>query len=177
MHQRINEKFMLSGVSIVDPDSTFISYDVKIGLDSVIYPFKVIDRDVTIGKRCFIGPFAHLRSGSRLSDEVTAGNFLEVVRAKIGANTFVKHFSYLGDSVIGAGVNIGAGTITANFDGLNKRETVIKDKAMIGSDTILVAPVKVGKQAITGAGSVIINNVPDKRIAVGVPARILKKGK
>jgi len=177
MQKRINEKLMLAGVTIVDPDSTFISYNVLIGVDSVIYPFTVIDRDVTIGKRCFIGPFAHLRSGSRLSDEVTAGNFLEVVRTKIGANTFVKHFSYLGDSSVGSGVNIGAGTITANFDGVNKGETIIKDKALIGSDTILVAPVKVGKQAVTGAGSVVINNVPDKMVVVGVPARILKKGK
>jgi bifunctional UDP-N-acetylglucosamine pyrophosphorylase/glucosamine-1-phosphate N-acetyltransferase len=140
----------------------------------VIYPFTVIERDVKIGKRCFIGPFAHLREGTRVLDDVTLGNFIETTRTKIGAKTFIKHFSYIGDTSVGSNVNIGAGTVTANFDGRSKHSTVIKDNAMIGSDTILVAPVKVGKSAVTGAGTVVIRDVPDNKKAVGVPARILK---
>ena len=175
MQQRINEKFMQGGVSVVDTYTTFINYGTEIGRDSVIYPFTVIERNVKIGKRCSVGPFAHLREGTKVSDDVTLGNFIETTRTNIGAKTFIKHFSYIGDTVIGAGVNIGAGTVTANFDGRSKHTTVIKDNALIGSDTVLVAPVKVGKGSLTGAGSVIIKNIPDNRKAVGVPARILKE--
>jgi bifunctional UDP-N-acetylglucosamine pyrophosphorylase / glucosamine-1-phosphate N-acetyltransferase len=171
----INDKLMQDGVTLVDPASTFVNFGTKIGKDTVIYPFTVIERDVKIGKRCFVGPFAHLREGVRLADDVTAGNFIEMVRSLIGAKTFVKHFSYLGDSSVGANVNIGAGTVTANFDGKNKNFTVIKDNANIGSDTVMVAPVKIGKSAITGAGAVVTKNIPDKTVVVGVPARILKK--
>lgn len=175
MQGRINEEFMLSGITIVDPGSTFISYGTKIGKDTVIYPFTVIERDVKIGKHCYIGPFAHLRGGTQLSDDVTLGNFIETTRTKIGAKVFAKHFSYIGDTQLGARVNIGAGTVTANFDGRNKHNTIIKDDAMIGSDTILVAPVVVGKSVKTGAGAVVIRNIPDNKIAVGVPARIIDK--
>ena len=175
MQKRINEKFMLAGVSIIDPATTFINFGTKIGLDTVIYPFTVIERDVKIGKRCFLGPFAHLREGVRLGDDVTAGNFIEMVRSRIGNKTFVKHFSYLGDSSVGANVNIGAGTVTANFDGKNKHYTSIGDNVNIGSDTVIVAPVKIGKFAATGAGSVVTRNIPDKTVVVGVPARILRK--
>ncbi|MFA4989345.1 MAG: NTP transferase domain-containing protein [Candidatus Omnitrophota bacterium] len=175
MQQRINEKLMRSGVTLMDTCSTFISYGTKIGRDSVIYPFTVIERDVKIGKRCSVGPFAHLREGTRVSDDVTLGNFIEINRTAIGAKTLIKHFSYIGDAVVGARANIGAGTVTANFDGRSKHTTVIKDNALIGSDTILVAPVKVGRGALTGAGAVIIKNIPDNKKAVGVPARILKE--
>ncbi|MDD5060432.1 MAG: NTP transferase domain-containing protein [Candidatus Omnitrophica bacterium] len=175
--KNINEKFMNNGVTILDPESTFISFGTKIGVDTVIYPFTVIERGVRIGKRCSVGPFAHLRDNVELKDDVTAGNFIEMVRAKIGSKTFVKHFSYIGDSFVGSNVNIGAGTVTANFDGVNKNNTVIKDNVKIGSDTIIVAPARIGKSAVTGAGSVITKNIPDNAVAVGVPARILKKGR
>ncbi|MDD5281214.1 MAG: NTP transferase domain-containing protein [Candidatus Omnitrophica bacterium] len=175
MQARISEKLMQDGVSIIDPASTFINFGTIIGIDTVIYPFTVIERGVKIGKRCSVGPFAHLREGVELKDDVTAGNFIEMVRAKIGAKTFVKHFSYIGDSSVGSCVNIGAGTVTANFDGLRKNNTVIRDKANIGSDTVIVAPVKIGKHAVTGAGSVITKNIPDNTIVIGVPARILRK--
>jgi len=175
MQRRINDKFMQDGVTIVDPDSTFINFGTKIGMDTVIYPFTVIERDVKIGKRCLVGPFAHLREAVRLGNDVTAGNFIEMVRAKIGAKTFVKHFSYIGDSSVGASVNIGAGTVTANFDGLKKNYTIIKDKVNIGSDTVIVAPVRIGKSAVTGAGSVITKNIPDNAVVAGIPARILRK--
>ncbi len=177
MQHRINAELMQKGVTIIDPDSTFISYGTQVGRDSTIYPFTVIERDVKIGRHCFIGPFAHLREGSRLQDDIVVGNFVEIVRSKLSRRTLVKHFSYLGDSQIGHSVNIGAGTVTANFDGRKKNITVIKDKAFIGSDTVLVAPVKVGKSARTGAGTVVVKNknVPNGATVVGVPARPLKK--
>ena len=175
VQKTINDKLMQEGVTIIDSASAFINFGTKIGKDTVIYPFTVIERDVKIGKRCFVGPFAHLREGVRLGDDVTAGNFIEMVRSRIGTKTFIKHFSYLGDSSVGSNVNIGAGTVTANFDGKNKNYTVIKDNVNIGSDTVIVAPVKIGKFAITGAGSVVTKNIPDKAVVVGVPARILNK--
>ncbi len=175
MQRRINEKFMLDGITIIDPDSASIDYGVKIGLDTVIYPFTVIEKNVKIGKRCFVGPFIHLREGTRLENDVTAGNFLEVVRSSVSSGTFMKHFGYIGDSRIGRMVNIGAGTVTANFDDGKKNITVIKDKAFIGCDTVLVAPVKIGKAAKTGAGTVVTknNDVRDGAVVVGVPARPL----
>lgn len=179
MQRRLNEEFMRKGVTIIDPASSFISYGVSIGQDTVIYPFTVIERDVKIGKRCIIGPFVHLREGTRLDDDVFTGNFLEIVRSKLGSKTLIKHFAYIGDSNIGRGVNIGAGTVTANFDGKKKSVTIIKDKAFIGSDTVLVAPVEVGKGAITGAGSVLLknNNVGDGQVVVGMPAKPLSRTK
>jgi bifunctional UDP-N-acetylglucosamine pyrophosphorylase/glucosamine-1-phosphate N-acetyltransferase len=175
MQGRINEGLMQKGITIIDPATTFIGYGAKIGQDTVIYPFTVIERNVKIGKRCFIGPFAHLREGTVIEDDVVVGNFSETVRTRLGTKTLVKHFSYLGDSRIGRHVNIGAGTITANFDGVKKHTTVIKNGSLIGSDTVLVAPVRVGKQAVTAAGSVVVKDVLDKTTVVGIPARILKK--
>jgi len=177
MQQRINEELMKNGITIVDPETAFISFGTEIGSDTTIYPFTVIEKDVKIGKRCKVGPFAHLREGSRLQDDVAVGNFIEIVRSRLSRRAVAKHFGYLGDSLIGRYVNIGAGTVTANFDGRKKNVTVIKDKAFIGSDTVLVAPVKIGKGAVTGAGSVVVKNknVPDRTVVVGVPARVLKK--
>lgn len=176
MQKRLNNEFMKSGVTIVDPGTAFINYGVKIGRDTVIYPFTVIESNVKIGKRCFIGPFIHLREGTHLEDGITAGNFLEVVRSKISSGTFLKHLGYIGDSRIGRDVNIGAGTVIANFDGKKKNITVIKNKAFIGCDSVLVAPVKVGKGARTGAGAVVTKNknIPDGVTVAGVPARPLK---
>ncbi len=177
MRRKILNDLMLSGVTIVDPESTHIDRDVVIGQDTVIRPFTVIENDVTIGKNCRIGPFCHLRPGTRLADHVEIGNFTEVSRTSIGDKTLMKHFSFMGDAVIGKNVNIGAGSITANYDGKNKHQTKISDNAFIGSDSILVAPVSVGKGSMTGAGSVLTKkrSVPDGCIAVGVPARIFSR--
>lgn len=177
MQLRLNEEFMRQGVTIIDPASTFISFGARIGRDTVIYPFTVIEKDVRIGKFCFIGPFVHLRDNTRIADAVTIGNFVEVTRSKLASQSIVKHFGYLGDSLIGHSVNIGAGTVTANFDGKKKQVTVVKDRAFIGSDTVLVAPVKIGRGAQTGAGAVVVKNkdVPDGATVVGVPAQLLKK--
>jgi bifunctional UDP-N-acetylglucosamine pyrophosphorylase/glucosamine-1-phosphate N-acetyltransferase len=177
MQKRLNEELMQRGVTLVDPDSSFISYGTKIGQDSTIYPFTVIERNVKIGKRCRIGPFVHLRENTEIQDDVAVGNFLEIVRSKISSHSRAKHFCYIADSRIGGKVNIGAGTVTANFDGKKKSSTIIKNGAFIGSDTILIAPVKIGKGAITGAGSVVLKNknVADNTVVVGVPAKTLKR--
>ena len=177
MQRRIHEALMKAGVAIIDPDSTFISYNAKIGRDTVIYPFTVIEKDVRIGKFCSIGPFAHVREVSRIEDGVHIGNFVEIARSRVKRNTSIRHFGYIGDSRIGKMANIGAGTITANFDGKKKNATVIKDKAFIGSDTVLIAPVTIGRNAVTGAGSVVTRNtnVPEGATVVGVPARVLKR--
>jgi bifunctional UDP-N-acetylglucosamine pyrophosphorylase/glucosamine-1-phosphate N-acetyltransferase len=103
------------------------------------------------------------------------GNFAEICRSRLGKNVRAKHFSYLGDAVVGDNVNIGAGTVVANYDGKNKHKTIISKNAFIGSDTILIAPVNIGKGAITGAGSVVTKNVKPKAVVVGVPAKVLKK--
>ncbi len=177
MQRRIQDVLMKNGVTIVDPDTTFISYGVEIGQDTTIYPFTVIEKDVKIGFQCFIGPFAHLRPGTRLDNNVSVGNFIEIARSRLAGKTRAKHFGYIGDSKIGRSVNIGAGTVTANYDGKTKNRTQIGDRAFIGSDTILVAPVKIGKGAKTGAGSVVTRgkNVADNTVVVGVPAKPLKK--
>lgn len=176
---KILRRFMHRGVTIQDPQTTHIDEDVKIGEDTVIRPFTVIESDVRIGRRCLIGPFCHLRPGTRISEGVEIGNFTEVSRTKIGEKSLMKHFGFLGDAKLGRRVNIGAGTVTANFDGKNKNKTAILDDAFIGSDSILVAPVKIGKKAATGAGCVVSrgHHVPDGKVAVGVPARVIARRK
>jgi bifunctional UDP-N-acetylglucosamine pyrophosphorylase/glucosamine-1-phosphate N-acetyltransferase len=175
MRQRILDDFLNRGVKIVDPKTTFIQNGVSIGKNSIIYPFTFIDKGVIIGRNCLLGPFVHLRKGTCIKDNTQIGNFVEINRTKIGNNVKVKHFSYLGDAFLGNEVNIGAGTVVANFDGKFKHKTVIEKQAFIGSDTVLVAPVKIGKAAATGAGSVVTKNVKAKTVVVGVPARVLKK--
>ena len=166
------------GVSIRDPKTTTIDAGVKIGKDTVIYPHTVIEEDSVIGKNCKIGPFARVRGASSVGDECIVGNFVELVRSKVGSGTYIKHLSYVGDAQVGSSVNIGAGTITANYDGKNKHKTVIKDRAHLGSGTVLIAPVVVGRGAKTGAGAVVTKktNIPDGCVFVGVPARNIEKG-
>lgn len=179
IRRRIIETHLANGVTIEDPATTMIDHGVTIGQDSVIHPCTVIERDVSVGKRCSIGPFARLRSGVSVGDDVRLGNFVELVRTKVGARTRVNHVTYLGDAIVEDEVNIGAGTITANYDGAQKSQTHIGKGAFIGSDTVLIAPVKVGAGAITGAGSVVTkaHDVPPKRVVVGVPARLVEPAK
>jgi bifunctional UDP-N-acetylglucosamine pyrophosphorylase/glucosamine-1-phosphate N-acetyltransferase len=174
---RIQAKHMSSGVTIIDPLTTFIEAGVTIGRDTLLYPMTVIHTDVRIGKNCSIGPMAHIRPGTWIDDGVEIGNFTEVSRTRIGRGVFQKHFSFLGDAVIGQGANIGAGVVTANFDGVNKNKTFIGPQAFIGSDAILVAPNKIGARAVIGAGSVLPKgkNIPAGMVAVGIPARVIKK--
>ncbi|MBI4355235.1 MAG: bifunctional N-acetylglucosamine-1-phosphate uridyltransferase/glucosamine-1-phosphate acetyltransferase [Candidatus Omnitrophica bacterium] len=178
MRQRILERLMAQGVTIIDPANTWIDADVVIGQDTTILPYVFIESGVRIGRRCRIGPFARLRSGVRLGDEVRVGNFTELVRSTVGRGVKMNHFSYLGDATVGAKTNIGAGTVTANYDGRRKSKTRIGAGAFIGSDTVLVAPVSVGAGAVTGAGCVVPRGrVPAKAVVVGVPARPLRKSR
>jgi bifunctional UDP-N-acetylglucosamine pyrophosphorylase/glucosamine-1-phosphate N-acetyltransferase len=192
LRRRLLEGLMLGGVTIVDPDSTFIDATVSIGQDTVIEPFTVIKGETRIGAECRIGPhvhiedarvgdrsdcgpFAKLRPGTEIAEDVHIGSFAELVRSTVGRGSRVPHVSYLGDTDLGADANIGAGTITANFDGTNKNRTEIGDGAFVGVDTMLVAPVKLGKQSRTGAGSVVTKDIPDGATAVGVPARVVRR--
>lgn len=171
MQKRINEKHMLNGVTIVDPSTTYISSDTEIGQDTVIFPSTYIEGKNKIGKNCKIGPCAHLRGGVEIADNVKIGNFVEVKKSKIGPNTNAGHLSYIGDSEVGAHVNIGAGTITANYNPLTKEKstTILKDKVKIGSNTVLVAPVTIEEGANVGALSVITKNVPQWALAITRP--------
>ena len=208
LRQRINETWMLAGVTVVDPRYTTIEPGVTIGQDTVIWPNTYLRGSTTIGEACevgpnciitdtrigrecrivlsvlekavledrvHVGPFAHLRAGAHLADGVHMGNFGEIKNSHLGPGTKMGHFSYVGDATIGAGVNIGAGTITCNYDGERKHPTEIGDGAFIGSDTLLVAPVRVGEGASTGAGAVVTRNVPPNTLAVGMPARAIRK--
>jgi len=200
LRKRTNEKLMLSGVTIVNPEVTYISPRVSIGADTVIYPNTFIYGNTKVGKDCKIGssvwiedseigddvtiafssyiikaliedkskigPFAHLRPESQILSGAKIGNFVEIKKSKIGRGSKVPHLSYVGDASIGEGVNIGAGTITCNYDGFHKHETIIEDNVFIGSDTMLVAPIKVGKGATTGAGSTITKDVPPGALAI-----------
>ncbi len=168
---------MAEGVTIEDPGTTTIHPGAKIGRDTVIKSNTVIESGVVIGKRCQIGPFARIRPGTSISDDAEIGNFVELVRTAVGKGTKVKHHTYLGDAIVGKDVNIGAGTITANYDGKSKNKTVIDDGAFIGVGAILISPVKIGSRATVGAGCVVPkkHNVPPGATVVGVPAKVLRK--
>jgi len=207
LQRRINEKWMMAGVSIPDPSTVYISPDVQVGQDTVILPHTHLQGKTEIGQGCTvgpntiviesrignnceilssvvefavmedqvdIGPFSHLRKGAHLAEGVHLGNFGEVKDSYLGTGTKMGHFSYIGNAKIGRNVNIGAGTITCNYDGQKKHQTEIENDVFIGSDTMLVAPVHLGKKARTGAGSVVTRDIPDDSLAVGVPARIRK---
>ena len=131
--------------------------------------------DSEIGSNCSVGPFAHLRMNALLEDKATVGNFVEVKKSRLKRGTKAMHLTYLGDATIGERTNIGAGTVTCNYDGVNKHETIIEDDVKIGSDTMLVAPVRVGSRSVTGAGSVVTKDVPPDSLVAGVPAEVKKK--
>jgi bifunctional UDP-N-acetylglucosamine pyrophosphorylase/glucosamine-1-phosphate N-acetyltransferase len=177
LRKKILDQLMARGVTIVDPATTYVENDVSIGQDTVLYPCTYIHHGVKIGRNCSVGPFARLRPGTRLADHVSVGNFAEVSRSVLGRGVNMKHFSFLGDTTVGSGANIGCGTVTANYDGKNKNKTSIGPGAFIGCDTVLVAPVKVGKGSKVGAGSVVPagRDIPAGKLAVGIPARVIKK--
>lgn len=212
MHDRVLDRLMADGVTIVDPANTYISGTVEIGRDVTIYPFTYIEGYTRIGARTVIGPnayiseseieedvvivmsylsssivragshvgpFSHLRPEALIGENVRIGNFVEVKKSIIEDGSSVGHLSYIGDAKIGKGVNIGAGTITANYDGREKHETIIEDGASIGSGTVLVAPVRVGRQAKTGAGAIVPSrrDIPPHAVFVGVPATEIKPKK
>jgi bifunctional UDP-N-acetylglucosamine pyrophosphorylase / glucosamine-1-phosphate N-acetyltransferase len=201
---QIAERHMLSGVTIVDPATTFIGVEVELGADVRIEPFSTLEgrtevaseavigpgshlRDARIGPRssiwrsvieesivaedCVIGPYTHVRPGCEIGPACRIGNYAELKNARVGAGTDAHHFSYLGDAEIGERVNIGAGAVTANYDGTRKNTTRIGDGAFIGVDTMLRAPVTIGPGARTGAGSVVTRDVAAGKTVVGMPAR------
>jgi bifunctional UDP-N-acetylglucosamine pyrophosphorylase/glucosamine-1-phosphate N-acetyltransferase len=209
LRERKLRELMLSGVTIIDPATTYIHCEVEVGQDSVIHPQVIIEGasrigsgctvqswtrlkhvqigdDVTVRNSCVIedstisdgatvGPFARLRAGAEIGERAHIGNFVEVKKSKIGRGTKASHLTYLGDATLGERVNIGAGTVTCNYDGVRKNKTIIEDEVKIGSDTMLVAPVRVGRRSVTGAGSVVTKDVPPDSLAVGVPAIVKKK--
>ena len=209
LRHRTLERLMAEGVSITDPDSTYIDDEVEIGRDTIIHPQVIIEGRSRIGRDCEIhawshltnveigdqcrvlnscvlvdsrltarnsvGPFAHLRMNAELGEEAVIGNFVEVKKSKLGRKSKSMHLTYLGDASIGERVNIGAATVTCNYDGKQKHQTIIEDDVKIGSDTMLVAPVRVGRGSVSGAGSVITKDVPPDSLVAGVPAQIKKK--
>ncbi|MDP9340695.1 MAG: bifunctional UDP-N-acetylglucosamine diphosphorylase/glucosamine-1-phosphate N-acetyltransferase GlmU [Actinomycetota bacterium] len=199
MRRRINARHMADGVTMLDPERTYVDVDVRIGRDTLLYPLTILEGQTRIGEDCelgpsarildsrigagssvqysvvrdsriargvSIGPFAHVRPGTVLADGAKAGSFVEIKASRVGPGSKVPHLSYIGDATIGRNTNIGAGTVTVNYDGWDKHPTVIGDEVKIGSDTMLVAPVKVGRRAMTGAGSVVTRDVPAGALAI-----------
>lgn len=210
LRHRINHRWMLEGVTMHDPDRTYIDTEVQVGADTVLYPNVFLEgnsrigADVTIYQNCRItdsniengcvvyenssveasrmedgakiGPFARLRPGTVLAKDVRIGNFVELKKTTMGAGSKANHLSYLGDAKIGSGVNIGAGTITCNYDGVDKHPTTIEDDVFIGSDTQLIAPVTVGKGAYVAAGSSITDDVPPGALGIARGRQVNKPG-
>ncbi|MBW3098420.1 bifunctional UDP-N-acetylglucosamine diphosphorylase/glucosamine-1-phosphate N-acetyltransferase GlmU [Pseudohoeflea coraliihabitans] len=181
--RRRRHEIMLSGVTMLDPSSVYLAHDTKIAPDVIIEPHVWFGPGVTvasgarihafshiegteIGNNASIGPFARLRPGARLAEGAKVGNFCEVKKADIGAGAKVNHLTYIGDATIGAGANIGAGTITCNYDGVNKHRTIVGAGAFIGSNTSLVAPVEIGEGAYIGSGTVVTKNVEADALAL-----------
>ena len=168
LNNKIVQKHLDNGVQIIDPATTWISPETEIGADTIIYPSCYINGKNKIGKHCKIGPFAHLRGDVVLEDYVKIGNFVEVKKTTIKSHTNACHLTYLGDSEIGSNVNIGAGTITANYNPLTKvkSKTIIKDNVKIGSNSVLVAPVTIEEGANVGAVGIITKNIPEWSLAI-----------
>src|SRR5919199_4889978 len=198
-----------SGVTVIDPQHTYVSPDAQIGRDTTLHPNVHVEGRTVIGEgceigqgsritdsrvgngvrvkdhcvivdseiedNCTVGPFAHLRMNARLEEDSTVGNFVEMKKSRLGSKSKAMHLTYLGDAEVGERTNIGAGTVTCNYDGKRKNPTVIEHDVKIGSDTMLVAPVRVGARSVTGAGSVVTEDVPPDTLVAGVPAKVKKK--
>jgi bifunctional UDP-N-acetylglucosamine pyrophosphorylase/glucosamine-1-phosphate N-acetyltransferase len=177
MQERILLEHLGNGVLITDPTTTWIDHGVSIGADTKILPCTVIGAGCAIGRGCEVGPFAHLRAGTVLEDGAEIGNFVEAKKTRMGAGAKAKHLTNLGDATIGPKANIGAGTITANYDGVHKHQTRIGARAFIGSGSVLVAPADIGDDAMTGAGAIVKRgtSIGPREVWVGVPARLLKQ--
>lgn len=177
LNKRTNLRLMTEGVTIIDPETAYISPETTIGKDTTIFPNVYITGKNSIGSHCKIGPFAHIRDGAQIGDNVRIGNFVEVKKSVIKSNTNVSHLSYIGDSELGEHVNIGAGTITANYDPVlkTKKKTIIKDGANTGSNSVLVAPVTMHENSMCAAGSVITKDVEANALALTrSPLKIFK---
>ena len=168
LNKRSLTRLMNEGVTIVDPDNTWISPETTIDTDTIIYPNTFITGENTIGRNCKIGPFSHLRGGNKIGNNVRIGNFVEIKKSEIKDNTNVSHLSYIGDSELGSHVNIGAGTITANYNPITKvkSKTVIKDNANTGSNSVIVAPVTIEEKGFVAAGTVVTKDVAEGDLAL-----------
>ena len=181
--KKIRDKFLKNGVRMVGPETIFFSHDTKIGKNVTIEPYVVFGKKVKVGNNVTIksfshlefckienkvevGPFARIRPNTILKEGAKVGNFVEIKKSILGKKSKVNHLSYIGDSIIGNNVNIGAGTITCNYDGIKKSKTIIKDNVFVGSNSSLVAPVKLLENSIIGAGSVITKNVTKQSLAL-----------
>ena len=190
--ERLREKFIKNGVKMIAPETVYFSKDTKIAKNVTIDPYVVFGEkvkiksnsniksfshleNVKIEKNVIVGPFARLRPGTILKSGSRVGNFVEIKKSKIGKNSKINHLTYIGDADIGEMVNIGAGTITCNYDGKNKYKTKIKNKVFVGSNTSLVAPVTLNEKSIIGAGSVITKNVKKNSLALTRSSQIEKK--
>ena len=194
LQKKIRNKFIKQGVKMIDPNTVYFSEDTKIGKNVTIEPFVVIGskvkikdnakilsfshiEGVIINENVSVGPFCRLRPGTILEKNSKIGNFVEVKKSKIKKNSKVSHLSYIGDTTIGKSANIGAGTITCNYDGVKKSKTVIGDNSFVGSNSSLVAPVKIGRNSTIGAGSVITQNVKDGNLSLTRSAQLQSKYK
>ncbi|MGH7881751.1 MAG: bifunctional UDP-N-acetylglucosamine diphosphorylase/glucosamine-1-phosphate N-acetyltransferase GlmU [Candidatus Dormibacteraceae bacterium] len=208
LRERTLHRLMLSGVTVIDPTTTYVEPEVEIGQDTVLEPLTILRGRTVIGEGCHLGPeaeiidsvlgervrvshswikeaqlasdsdcgpFSKLRPGTEIARGVHVGSFAELVRTRIGEGSKVPHVSYLGDATVGERVNIAAGTITANYDGEHKHPTVIEDEVFLGVDSMLVAPIRIGRGARTGAGSVVTKDLPPGVMAVGAPARVIRR--
>ena len=181
--EKLRNQAMKMGVTLKSPETVFLSNDTKFGKNVVINQYVVIGKKTKVGdnveimpfshienatleSKVNVGPFSRIRPGSYLSKGSRVGNFVEIKKSKVGENSKINHLSYVGDASIGKNVNIGAGTITCNYDGKKKNKTKISDGAFIGSNTSLIAPIKIGKKAIVGAGSALSKNVKDKSLSL-----------
>lgn len=209
LRRRVNKAHMLQGVTIVDPDTTYIGTQVKIGQDTIIEPGCILSGDTVIGRQCQIGPytrlintivsddviitysqlsdsqvergtdigpFARLRTNCHIMENVHIGNFVEMKKTTFGKGSKAAHLSYIGDATVGANVNIGCGTITSNYDGANKFQTILEDDVFVGCNTNLVAPVKVGKGAFVAAGSTVTEDVASDALAIARARQVNKDG-
>ena len=194
LQKKIRNKFIKQGVKMIDPNTVYFSKDTKIGKNVTIEPFVVIGskvkikdnakilsfshiEGVIINENVSVGPFCRLRPGTILEKNSKIGNFVEVKKSKVKKNSKVSHLSYIGDTTIGISANIGAGTITCNYDGVKKSKTVIGDNSFVGSNSSLVAPVKIGRNSTIGAGSVITQNVKDGNLALTRSTQLQSKYK
>ena len=181
--KKLRQKFIKSGVKVIGPETVFFSKDTRIGKNVTIEPYVVIGSSVKIGNNVIIksfsylesckienkveiGPYARIRPNTILKEGSKVGNFVEIKKSTLGNKSKVNHLSYIGDTLVGKSVNIGAGTITCNYDGKNKNKTKIKDKVFVGSNSSLVAPITINEDSIVGAGSVITKNIKKKSLAL-----------
>jgi len=210
VQQQRNETLMAAGVTIEDPDTTYVGPDVEVGTDTVLHPNVYLEGRTRIGANCEIhanvrivdstladhvevlnfcvitgariargariGPFAHLRPQADVREAAHVGNFVELKRTVLGARSKANHLTYLGDATVGEGVNVGAGTITCNYDGAHKHPTFVDDGAFVGSDTTLVAPVRIGRNAYVAAGSSIVKDVPPGALGIARGVQVNKEG-